>query len=83
MAAVAEIYARWAPPDERARFIVLSHSGVYFGTAINYPVSGFVAKLFGWEAIFYVSGERFLRILSKILVFNCQVSTFIMMFFRA
>ena len=58
MAASAEIYAQWAPEDERARFIVLSHSGIYFGTAINYPVSGYLAKSFGWEMIFYFSGKR-------------------------
>lgn len=56
MASSAELYAHWAPPEERARLIVFSHAGVYFGTAINYPISGYIAKIFGWEAIFYVSG---------------------------
>lgn len=57
MASSAELYAHWAPPNERARFIVFSHAGIYFGTAINYPISGYIANIFGWEAIFYVSGK--------------------------
>lgn len=57
MAASAELFARWSPPEERARIITYSHTGIFLGTALNYPISGFVAHHFGWEYIFYVSGE--------------------------
>ncbi|XKL68014.1 hypothetical protein PGB90_003505 [Kerria lacca] len=56
MASSAELFARWSPPAERARLIMYSHSGVFFGSALNYPISAFIAHRFGWEAIFYFSG---------------------------
>ncbi|KAK7580640.1 hypothetical protein V9T40_001269 [Parthenolecanium corni] len=55
-ACVMEICAHWAPPEERSRIIVCSIVGLYLGTAYSYPLCGFVAQLFGWPAVFYVSG---------------------------
>lgn len=57
-ASIMEICAHWAPPEERSRIIVCSIVGVYLGTAYSYPLCGLVAKLFGWPAIFYVSGKQ-------------------------
>lgn len=50
------IWARWAPPLERSRLATLAFSGSYFGTVISMPVCAYLAKAFGWESIFYVSG---------------------------
>lgn len=52
-----EICAKWAPREERSRIIVCGIVGVYLGTAYSYPLCGFVAKVYGWPAVFYVSGE--------------------------
>lgn len=57
-AATVVIFAHWAPPDERARLIAISFAGAYLGTSMNYPISGYIAKEYGWEAVFYISGEK-------------------------
>ncbi|XKL67084.1 hypothetical protein PGB90_010504 [Kerria lacca] len=55
-ASIMEICSHWAPPEERSRIIVCGIVGIYFGTAINYPLCGFIAKTWGWEEIFYITG---------------------------
>lgn len=38
--------------------MINAHVGCFFATIINYPLSGFIAKSFGWETIFYASGGK-------------------------
>ncbi|KAK7591125.1 hypothetical protein V9T40_002738 [Parthenolecanium corni] len=52
----AAVFVLWAPPDERARLVVISGTGAYLGAALNYPLSGFLANKYGWESIFYAAG---------------------------
>lgn len=60
MSAVADIFAHWAPPLERTRLVSSIRFGAICGVAINYPVSGYVAHHWGWQAIFYQSGKQLL-----------------------
>lgn len=50
------IWARWAPPNERARMNSLAFCGNYIGTVVAMPVSSLLANTIGWESIFYVFG---------------------------
>ncbi|XP_065208291.1 vesicular glutamate transporter 3-like [Planococcus citri] len=55
-ASMPEIWSKWSPPAERSRLVSYSFTGVYFGLTVSYPIAGFVAKAWGWPAIFYVTG---------------------------
>lgn len=50
------LWARWAPPSERSRMVMLSFAGVFLGTIIAMPMSGVLAKTWSWESVFYVFG---------------------------
>ena len=50
------IWARWAPPLERARLVTISFSGSYIGTVISMPASAYLATELGWPSVFYVFG---------------------------
>jgi MFS family permease len=52
-----DVFARWAPPNERVRLITFSSLGYGLGFATNYPISGFVIQYFGWQTLFYSSGK--------------------------
>ena len=45
--------ARWAPPNEKSRF-VWSLLGGTFGTIFTYPMVGAIAENFGWEWGWYI-----------------------------
>ncbi|XP_067005496.1 putative inorganic phosphate cotransporter isoform X2 [Anabrus simplex] len=49
------LIARWAPPEEKGRFI-WSLLGGTFGTVISFPVSGVLVEEWGWRESFYVFG---------------------------
>lgn len=51
------IWARWAPPSERARMTSLVMAGNYVGTLLAMPMSSGLADSFGWKSIFYVFGK--------------------------
>lgn len=45
--------------------VALAHSGVAFGGSANFILSGLVAEIWGWEAVFYVTGT--LVLISKFI----------------
>ncbi|XKL62488.1 hypothetical protein PGB90_002321 [Kerria lacca] len=51
-----ELFVHWIPEEERSRSLTYAHIGSFFGAALNYPFSGYVANLWGWPAVFYVTG---------------------------
>ncbi|XP_065208297.1 vesicular glutamate transporter 3-like [Planococcus citri] len=53
---MSELWSKWSPPEERSRLVSYSFTGVYVGLTISYPISGFVAGIWGWPAIFYTTG---------------------------
>lgn len=53
---MSEVWSRWSPQAERSRLVSFSFTGVYVGLTVSYPVSGFVASIWGWRAIFYTTG---------------------------
>ncbi|XP_065208294.1 vesicular glutamate transporter 3-like [Planococcus citri] len=55
-ASVAELWSRWAPPNERSKFVSYSFTGIFIGTAVSFSISGFLIKLWGWPAVFYTNG---------------------------
>ncbi|XP_065208362.1 vesicular glutamate transporter 3-like isoform X2 [Planococcus citri] len=61
----ADICSRWTKPEERSRLLSLTFSGVHIGITAAFPLCGFVAKSYGWPAIFYVTGESHEEYLKK------------------
>ncbi|XP_047345770.1 sialin-like isoform X1 [Vespa velutina] len=47
------LVAKWAPPDERARF-VWSLLGGTFGTVFTYPMVAAIADYINWESAWYI-----------------------------
>lgn len=56
---IIDVYARWAPPNERVRLSNLAYLGYGVGVAINYPLSGFIIQNFGWRYLFYMYGKLY------------------------
>lgn len=59
------IWANWSPPHERTRLSSFTFSGSFFGTVVTFPVCGFLADKFGWQATFYIPGKGKYIILYK------------------
>ena len=55
--AMMSMWARWAPPLERARLMNLSGSGANFGAFLALPLTAYICQTLGWPAVFYVCGE--------------------------
>ncbi|XP_065208495.1 vesicular glutamate transporter 2-like isoform X2 [Planococcus citri] len=55
-ASTSEIFARWAPVQERSRLTSYGTSGTHVGIALTYPICGYLIKKWGWTAPFYVEG---------------------------
>ncbi|KAF7262532.1 hypothetical protein EG68_00210 [Paragonimus skrjabini miyazakii] len=52
-----QIWALWAPPNERGILIGLSFAGVHIGNAITLPIAGALCQTsFGWPLVFYFYG---------------------------
>lgn len=60
VACLPQLFIHWTPPNERSRLLLLAIAGAHLGTALNYPLSGFLAFHYGWEAVFYVTGNFFI-----------------------
>ena len=54
--AIRSLTARWMPPRERARTRALNFSGMYLGTVVALSLSPLIIAMFGWPALFYLSG---------------------------
>ncbi len=53
-----EVLVHWAPPEERSRLVLMPSVGTYLGSVISYLLSGILANHYGWESVFYVTGEQ-------------------------
>ncbi|KAA3674671.1 MFS transporter, ACS family, solute carrier family 17, member 5 [Paragonimus westermani] len=52
-----QIWALWAPPNERGILIGLSYAGVHIGNAITLPIAGALCQTsIGWPLVFYFYG---------------------------
>lgn len=54
--AAASFWARWSPPNERARMLGFCFAGAQLGTVIAIPLTGLIIELSGWPAVFYSFG---------------------------
>lgn len=50
------IWARWAPPKEKAFIVSFVFSGTIIGTIVGNSLSGIVCSTLGWESAFYIFG---------------------------
>ncbi|KAL5274391.1 hypothetical protein ACFFRR_000869 [Megaselia abdita] len=50
------IWARWAPPKEKAWIVAFVFSGTIIGTIVGNAISGIVCATLGWESAFYLFG---------------------------
>lgn len=44
--------ALWIPKNERSKFVT-AYLGSSVGTALNFPIFGFIMKRYGWEFVFH------------------------------
>lgn len=49
------LIAKWAPPSEKIKFMS-SLSGGALGTAVTWPLCGFLIETLGWPSVFYTTG---------------------------
>ncbi|XP_052389732.1 sialin-like isoform X1 [Carassius gibelio] len=54
--AMMAMWARWAPPLERARLMTFSSAGSSFGAFVALPLTGLICHSLGWPAVFYSCG---------------------------
>ncbi len=54
---MTEILLFWIPLEERSQLSAVVFSGFLAGPAVAYPLCGFLAKHYGWEATFYTTGN--------------------------
>jgi len=47
----------WAPPLERSKLLSITYAGHSIGTCVVFPLAGYLVTTYGWEAVFYVTGE--------------------------
>lgn len=50
------IWARWAPPKEKALIVSFVFSGTIIGTVFGNAISGIICTALGWESAFYCFG---------------------------
>lgn len=53
--AMNHITGAWIPPNERSKFIT-AYMGSSIGTAVTYPLFGFIMKETSWEYVFHFCG---------------------------
>lgn len=46
--------ARWIPPNERSKFVT-AYLGSSVGTAVFYPIFGYILTYLSWEWVFHLS----------------------------
>lgn len=47
------VISRWAPPNEKGKFIVTIIGGT-LGTVVTWPVAGYIMETMGWTWAFYL-----------------------------
>lgn len=52
-----DILVRWVVLEERTFLTTMALFGIPIGSVISHPVSGYVAHILGWRAVFYFSGK--------------------------
>lgn len=55
-ACIYDMFAKWAPPANRAKMVTISSAGIQIGTVVSLAVSGVLAAKVCWESIFYTFG---------------------------
>lgn len=50
--ALHQIISKWAPYEEKGKFVSMLMGGV-FGTVISWPLTGYITEHFGWRYAFY------------------------------
>lgn len=50
--ALHQIISKWAPCEEKGKFVSMLMGGV-FGTVISWPLTGYITEHFGWRYAFY------------------------------
>ncbi|XP_065208345.1 vesicular glutamate transporter 3-like [Planococcus citri] len=55
-ASISQLWSRWAPPDERSKFVSFSVIGLYVGNIIAFLIAGWMLNTWAWPWLFYVSG---------------------------
>nr|XP_022918574.1 sialin [Onthophagus taurus] len=53
--AMHHMTAKWIPPNERSKFVT-AYLGSSIGTALTYPLCGWIIDHWGWEMVFYGNG---------------------------
>ena len=48
--------SRWSYAAEMGKFISIAYVGGTFGTALTYPLGGFILQHYSWDVLFYVTG---------------------------
>lgn len=74
-ASVSQLWSRWAPPHERAKFISISLIGMYAGPIVSYLVAGWILSSWNWSTLFYVSGSH-LDYFVMLITYTSQNSSF-------
>ncbi|XP_065208424.1 vesicular glutamate transporter 3-like isoform X2 [Planococcus citri] len=64
-----EIFSRWIPKEERSTLISFSFNGTNVGLALTYPMCGYLAHIWGWQMVFYVTG-----IISVVVAVICMIT---------
>lgn len=50
------IWSKWAPPLERSRMAAIQYAGTFIGMVLSLSTCGILAKVYGWESVFYAYG---------------------------
>lgn len=58
--AIHPLTAVWIPPMDRSKFISNMMASA-LGAAVTMPICGYLISWFGWESVFYVTGNIQLR----------------------
>ena len=47
---------KWAPEQERSKFITFTYMGGTVGTLVTYPLCGLLIRHYDWESVYYFGG---------------------------
>ena len=58
MPSLAGAWGIWVPILERSSFMSVGWGGGCFGVCATLPFAGYIADVFNWESVFYISGDN-------------------------